>query len=184
MKKTNCLTGGALLSGRLCLFFCWSLAIAWMLMPQKLVAQQKGGKTISGTVYNQEGAPLAGASISVKGEKAARTTTDLNGNFTISVPPATTTLVISFVGATPKEVSVVNQTAVTANKRMLSVTGKSPLEFIRDMRMQKAAMLLEKTNMTISEVAYEVGFNNPKNFSKSFKATFQVLPSAYRLQKQ
>lgn len=73
---------------------------------------------------------------------------------------------------------------VALYKRMLSVTGKSPLEFIRDMRMQKAAMLLEKTEMTIAEVAYEVGFNNPKNFSKAFKATFQVLPSAYRLQKQ
>lgn len=73
---------------------------------------------------------------------------------------------------------------VALYKRMLSVTGKSPLEFIRDMRMQKAAMLLEKTDMTIAEVAYEVGFNNPKNFSKSFKAIFQVLPSAYRLQKQ
>lgn len=73
---------------------------------------------------------------------------------------------------------------VALYKRMLSVTGKSPLEFIRDMRMQKAAMLLKKTDMTIAEVAYEVGFNNPKNFSKSFKAIFQVLPSAYRLQKQ
>ncbi|HMR92932.1 MAG TPA: two-component regulator propeller domain-containing protein [Chitinophagaceae bacterium] len=73
---------------------------------------------------------------------------------------------------------------VALYKRMLSVTGKSPLEFIRDMRMQKAAMLLEKTELTIAEVAYEVGFNNPKNFSKSFKAVFQVLPSAYRLQKQ
>ncbi|MFT3675843.1 MAG: TonB-dependent receptor [Chitinophagaceae bacterium] len=121
MKKTNCLTDGALLAGRLCLFFCWSLAIAWMLMPQQLMAQQKSGKTISGTVYNQEGAPLAGASITVKGEKAARTTTDLNGNFTISVAPATTTLVISFVGATPKEVSVVNQTAVTATLEVADV---------------------------------------------------------------
>jgi AraC-like DNA-binding protein len=38
---------------------------------------------------------------------------------------------------------------------------------------------LEKSGMTISEIAYEVGFNNPKHFSKFFKEEFKVSPSQY-----
>ncbi len=72
---------------------------------------------------------------------------------------------------------------VALYKRMLNVTGKSPLEFIKNMRMQKAAQLLDKTELTIAEIAYEVGFNNPKHFSKSFKAVFTMLPTSYRQQK-
>jgi AraC-like DNA-binding protein len=38
--------------------------------------------------------------------------------------------------------------------------------------------------MSVSEIAYEVGFNNPKNFSKYFKEEFKVLPSHYAARKQ
>jgi signal transduction histidine kinase/ligand-binding sensor domain-containing protein/DNA-binding response OmpR family regulator len=64
-------------------------------------------------------------------------------------------------------------------KKLLSLTGKSPLEFIRTIRLQRAAQLLEKSQLTVSEIAYQVGFNNPKYFSKYFKDHFNVLPSAY-----
>ncbi len=64
-------------------------------------------------------------------------------------------------------------------KKLLSITGKSPLEFIRTIRLQRAAQLLLKSQLTVSEVAYQVGFNNPKYFSKYFKDEFNVLPSAY-----
>ena len=69
---------------------------------------------------------------------------------------------------------------VSVYKKIFALTGKTPLAFIRDIRMKRAAQLLEKTTLTISEVAYEVGFNNPKYFSKSFKETFNKLPSEYR----
>jgi YesN/AraC family two-component response regulator len=68
---------------------------------------------------------------------------------------------------------------VALYKKILSLTGKAPLEFIRSIRLKRAARLLEKSGMTISEIAYEVGFNNPKNFSKYFKEEFKVLPSQY-----
>jgi transcriptional regulator GlxA family with amidase domain len=45
--------------------------------------------------------------------------------------------------------------------------------------LKRAAQLLEKSGMTISEVAFKVGFNNPKNFTKLFKEEFNVLPSQY-----
>lgn len=64
-------------------------------------------------------------------------------------------------------------------KKLMALTGKAPLEFIRTIRLQRAAQLLEKSQMTISEVAYKVGFNSPKYFAKYFKEEFGMLPSAY-----
>lgn len=64
-------------------------------------------------------------------------------------------------------------------KKILALSGKTPIEFIRSVRLQRAASLLEKTTMTVSEIAYEVGFNNPKYFSKYFKMEFDMLPSAW-----
>lgn len=69
---------------------------------------------------------------------------------------------------------------VSAYKKLLQLTGKPPIEFIRSIRLKRAAQLLEKSQMTIAEIAYEVGFNNPKYFSKYFKLEYHVLPSAYR----
>jgi DNA-binding response OmpR family regulator len=65
-------------------------------------------------------------------------------------------------------------------KRLFVLTGKTPIEFIRSVRLQRAAQLLEKSRMTVAEVAYETGFNNPKYFSKYFKAEYGKLPSAWQ----
>jgi signal transduction histidine kinase/ligand-binding sensor domain-containing protein/DNA-binding response OmpR family regulator len=65
-------------------------------------------------------------------------------------------------------------------KRLFVLTGKPPTEFIRLVRLQRAAQLLEKSKMTVAEVAYATGFNNPKYFSRYFKSQFGVLPSAYQ----
>jgi len=73
---------------------------------------------------------------------------------------------------------------VAIYKRVFNLTGKSPLDFIRSIRLQHAAQLLEKTNLTVSEVAYEVGFNNPKYFAKFFKGEFNIVPSAYQSEKK
>lgn len=64
-------------------------------------------------------------------------------------------------------------------KKIHSLTGKSPLEFIRTIRLQHAAQLLEKSQLTVAEVAYKVGFNNPKYFARYFKDQYGVLPSVY-----
>ena len=65
-------------------------------------------------------------------------------------------------------------------KKMMSVTGKSPIEFIRIIRLKRAAQLLRESQLNISEIAYQVGFNNPKSFSKYFKEEFDMLPSQYQ----
>ena len=69
-------------------------------------------------------------------------------------------------------------------KKLLSLTGKSPLEFIRAIRLQQAAQLLEKSQLNVSEIAYKVGFNNPKYFAKCFKEEYKMLPSAYAASKK
>lgn len=69
-------------------------------------------------------------------------------------------------------------------KKLLSLTGKSPIEFIRTIRLKRAAQLLEKSQLTVAEIAYEVGFNNPKYFSKYFKEEFNTLPSLYASMKR
>jgi len=65
-------------------------------------------------------------------------------------------------------------------KRMRQVTGKTPIEFIRVLRLKRAAQLLRESQLNVSEIAYQVGFNNPKYFSTYFKEEFGVLPSVYQ----
>jgi signal transduction histidine kinase/ligand-binding sensor domain-containing protein/DNA-binding response OmpR family regulator len=64
-------------------------------------------------------------------------------------------------------------------KKLQSLTGKSPIEFIRLIRLQRAAQLLLKSQLNVNEVAYMVGYNNAKYFTKQFKNEFGVLPSEY-----
>lgn len=64
-------------------------------------------------------------------------------------------------------------------KKLLAITGKSPVEFIRIIRLKRGAQLLKKSQMNIAEVAYEVGFNSPRYFSKYFKEEFGMLPTDY-----
>lgn len=75
--------------------------------------------------------------------------------------------------------SDMNISRVGLYKKLISLTGKSPVVFMRSYRLKKAIPLLERSQLTISQVAYEVGYNNPKQFSKYFKQEFGVLPSAY-----
>lgn len=63
--------------------------------------------------------------------------------------------------------------------KLLEITGMSPVDFIRSVKLERAAGLLEKSDKTISEIAYETGFANPNYFTKVFKAKYQMTPSEY-----
>ncbi len=65
------------------------------------------------------------------------------------------------------------------HRKLKSLTDQSTTEFIRTLRLKRAAKLLESHSGNISEIAYEVGFNNPAYFSECFKKQFGVLPSEY-----
>ena len=64
-------------------------------------------------------------------------------------------------------------------KKMIKITGKKPIEFIRTIRMKRAQQLLTESQMQVSEIAYTLGYNSPKIFSKHFKEEFNISPSEF-----
>lgn len=64
--------------------------------------------------------------------------------------------------------------------KLKSMTGLSPVEFIREMRIKRAAQLLEDRKYNITEVTYMVGMNDSRYFAKCFKNTYGITPSEYR----
>ena len=68
-------------------------------------------------------------------------------------------------------------------RKLQSITGQTPTEFIRAIRLKRAAQLLESSQLTISEVADRVGFSSSSYFSKCFKEQFGMLPTQYQEEK-
>jgi signal transduction histidine kinase/ligand-binding sensor domain-containing protein/DNA-binding response OmpR family regulator len=64
--------------------------------------------------------------------------------------------------------------------KIFELTGLPPVEFIRSYKLDRAAILLLKSDLTISQIAYEAGFATPHYFSRSFKDKFNMLPTEYR----
>jgi signal transduction histidine kinase/ligand-binding sensor domain-containing protein/DNA-binding response OmpR family regulator len=67
----------------------------------------------------------------------------------------------------------------TLYNKMVDITGETPVEFIRSVRLNKAAALLEKSDLHIAEIGYTVGFRTPNYFTRAFKAKFNMSPSEY-----
>ena len=78
--------------------------------------------------------------------------------------------------------SLAEKTAMSyqyVHKKIVALTGEPPVELIRKIRLKRALELIEKKFGNISEIALEVGFNNPAYFSKCFKNQFGLSPSEY-----
>lgn len=67
-------------------------------------------------------------------------------------------------------------------KKLKSLTGLAPIEFIKEMRVQRAAHLIETGNYNMTQIAYMVGINDPRYFSKCFKHRFGITPTEYKEQ--
>ncbi len=74
--------------------------------------------------------------------------------------------------------SGVNMSRGHLYRKLMLITGKSPLEFIRTIQTKRGKQLLEQSQLSISQIAYKIGLS-PKQFSKSFKAEYGCLPSEY-----
>src|SRR5690606_18724159 len=72
-----------------------------------------------------------------------------------------------------------NMSRSTFYHKILEVTGNTPIEFIRNLKLEKALALLESSDMNVAQISYCVGFATPNYFSKSFKAKYNMLPSEY-----
>ena len=66
------------------------------------------------------------------------------------------------------------------HRKMKQMMGTSPMEFLREARIRKAAKILTTTDRNVSEIAYQCGFSDPKYFSKCFKTTFGQTPTEYK----
>jgi signal transduction histidine kinase/ligand-binding sensor domain-containing protein/AraC-like DNA-binding protein len=68
--------------------------------------------------------------------------------------------------------------------KIVEMTGETPVEFIRSIKLKKAAALLEKSDMKIAQIGYVVGFSSPNYFARAFKAKYNLSPSEYAEQKR
>jgi DNA-binding response OmpR family regulator/nitrogen-specific signal transduction histidine kinase len=73
-----------------------------------------------------------------------------------------------------------NMSRGTLYYKILELTGLPPVEFMRTIKLDKAAVMLEKSDLSVSQIAYATGFATPHYFTKSFKSKFNVLPKDYR----
>lgn len=64
-------------------------------------------------------------------------------------------------------------------RKIKQFTGLSAVEYIRSIRLKKAALLLQTGNFTVSEVMYSVGFSNASYFTRAFAAMYKMTPSEY-----
>ncbi|MCG8574148.1 MAG: response regulator [Flavobacteriales bacterium] len=65
-------------------------------------------------------------------------------------------------------------------RKTKAMTGFTPVELIRNVRLKKAAQMLTETDLNVSQVAFAVGFNSLSYFTRIFKDTFGCLPSQYK----
>lgn len=69
---------------------------------------------------------------------------------------------------------------VNLYRHMVAATGMTPSEFVRLVRLRHAEKLVKKSQLTVAEIAYKVGFGSPRYFSKCYKELFGYLPSQYK----
>jgi DNA-binding response OmpR family regulator len=65
------------------------------------------------------------------------------------------------------------------HRKLLAVTGSGPGEFIRIFKLKRASELLRENHLSITQIAYEVGFESPAQFTRAFKKYFGCLPSEF-----
>ena len=76
--------------------------------------------------------------------------------------------------------SELGMSRVQLYKKLVAITGTTPSEFIRLIRLKHAEQLLRQSQLSVSEVAYRVGFNSPRYFSKYFIDMYGLTPSQYK----
>lgn len=74
----------------------------------------------------------------------------------------------------------VNMSRSAFTRKLKALMGQSPLDILRDMRMRRAVILIDAGQLSITQVAYESGFNDPHYFGKCFKAFYQMTPSEWK----
>ena len=71
-------------------------------------------------------------------------------------------------------------TKSTLYNKLKRQTGLSPVEYVRSVRLHTSVRMMSDSEMSIKEIAYAAGFNDPKYFSRCFKRHFGVSPKEYK----
>lgn len=80
----------------------------------------------------------------------------------------------------PQMAQAMNMSQVQVYRKLKALTGKTPTQYIRAIRMEKAMTLLKTTTLNISEIAYDLGFSDPNYFSRTFQQVYGRTPSSVR----
>ncbi len=73
----------------------------------------------------------------------------------------------------------VAMSSVQVYRKLKAITGQTPNDLIRNVRLERAASLLDQHAGNVADVAYMVGFNNLSYFAKCFRDKYQQSPSEY-----
>lgn len=74
---------------------------------------------------------------------------------------------------------IISMSQPVINKKIKAITGLSANDFVKTLRLKKAAQLLVEKRYTVAEISYLVGYENSKYFSKEFKKQYSVTPTEY-----
>ena len=77
-----------------------------------------------------------------------------------------------------EELAYLSGRSLSSFKRdFLSIYGETPAKWIRERRLSKARQMLQSSQMSVADVAYSLGFENPTHFSRIFKQQYGIPPS-------
>jgi len=65
-------------------------------------------------------------------------------------------------------------------RKLHSISGQGPGEFIRNYKLNRAAQMIIENKLSITQIAYEVGFGSPAQFTRAFQKHFNCLPSEFK----
>ena len=80
--------------------------------------------------------------------------------------------------------SEVNMSRSVFFKKLKTLTGLSPIEFLKEVRMKRAVQLIETEEYSMAQIAYMVGINDSHYFSKCFKQQYGITPTEYKKKKR
>ena len=87
------------------------------------------------------------------------------------------------IGKSPVTLKRIEEAGISRSalfKKIKTLIGISPMELIKNIRLKKAAELIEEGSDNFTQVAYKVGFKDSQHFSKCFKQIYGVTPTEYR----
>ncbi|MBD0404238.1 helix-turn-helix domain-containing protein [Flammeovirga sp. EKP202] len=118
--------------------------------------------------------------LNVEPKKPSKRTSKANLSFEDQVRRIVEKNITEVEFSVPELAKEMNMSNIQFYRKIKTETGMPPVEFVRNIRFQRALELLKTSDLNISEIAYEVGFNDPQYFRRSFKKQFGQTPSQYR----